>query len=335
MALTCDYFIVVLSSSSIERGIRDIEANISRKKPKHALAQEQLAHHKSSLEKARKSLDQAKKAKEGHDRDISALEKELATFEEKRANEEQAFRNAEDDVHLSDEEVRLVLVLSLSTTVFILKMFVLQLEEYESLKDDAARESARCLQELNTLKRSHKSDQDKLENKSRLQKENESRLDRLKKELEEKKKRIEALEENIAKMDEALDEEVNSHDKLEDEVKSSTESVRRLKEQLEKVVQELSAVKCSKHEQARSKKKLEVIVNLRRSFAGVHGRLADLCQARSSLHNLAVAKLLGKHMDSIIVDTKETAIQCIQQLKFERLEPETFLPLASLKVGIF
>jgi structural maintenance of chromosome 1 len=39
-------------------------------------------------------------------------------------------------------------------------------------------------------------------------------------------------------------------------------------------------------------------------------------------------------MEAIVVDTEETARNCIQYLKEQMLEPETFLPLNYLKVAI-
>ena len=46
---------------------------------------------------------------------------------------------------------------------------------------------------------------------------------------------------------------------------------------------------------------------------------------------MALTKVLGKNMDAIIVDTENTGKECIQYLKEMRAEPETFLPLNTIK----
>lgn len=44
-------------------------------------------------------------------------------------------------------------------------------------------------------------------------------------------------------------------------------------------------------------------------------------------YNVAITKVLGKYMEAIVVDTEKTARQCVQYLKDQMLDPETFLPL--------
>ena len=44
-------------------------------------------------------------------------------------------------------------------------------------------------------------------------------------------------------------------------------------------------------------------------------------------YNVAITKQLGRYMEAIVVDTESTARQCIQYLKDQMLEPETFLPM--------
>ena len=44
-------------------------------------------------------------------------------------------------------------------------------------------------------------------------------------------------------------------------------------------------------------------------------------------YNVAITKQLGRYMEAIVVDTEATTRQCIQYLKDQILEPETFLPI--------
>lgn len=65
-----------------------------------------------------------------------------------------------------------------------------------------------------------------------------------------------------------------------------------------------------------------------------YGRLIDLCQPTQKKYQIAVTKVLGKNMDAIIVDSEKTGRDCIQYIKEQRGEPETFLPLDYLEVSI-
>ena len=44
----------------------------------------------------------------------------------------------------------------------------------------------------------------------------------------------------------------------------------------------------------------------------MHGKLSDLCKPTQRKYDVAVATVLGRNMDSIIVDDQKTAIECIQ-----------------------
>lgn len=51
------------------------------------------------------------------------------------------------------------------------------------------------------------------------------------------------------------------------------------------------------------------------SLPGVHGRLSDLAKVAHKSYQLAMAVVLGYHMDAVVVDTKDTAYRCIDLLR--------------------
>lgn len=59
--------------------------------------------------------------------------------------------------------------------------------------------------------------------------------------------------------------------------------------------------------------------------------MISMCQPIHKRYNVAVTKVLGRYMEAIVVDTEHTARQCIQYLKEQMLDPETFLPLDYLQ----
>lgn len=62
------------------------------------------------------------------------------------------------------------------------------------------------------------------------------------------------------------------------------------------------------------------------------GRLLDLCHPIHKKYQLAVTKLFGRYIVAIVVTSEKVARDCIQFLKEERAEPETFLALDYLDV---
>lgn len=83
----------------------------------------------------------------------------------------------------------------------------MQIKEYHRLKNMAARKSAQYLQELDSINREQKSDQDRLDNAQRRTSEIESRLRQKGHELEEAQKRVEKLMEHIRQSETSLEDQ--------------------------------------------------------------------------------------------------------------------------------
>ena len=196
----------------------------------------------------------------------------------------------------------------------------------------AGRQSARYVQELDSVNREQKSDQDRLDNESRVRGEIENQLRQQQNELEGMQKRSEKLTEHIDTTESALQEQRRVEGELHNEVQLSKSQIDELQNKLAEIHKKLGDARISHNEDARRRKKQEVVENLKRLYRGVYDRIVNLCQPVHQRFNLAVTRLLGKYMDAIVVNNGETAAICIQFLKDQKLEPETFLPLDRLKV---
>ncbi|XP_065337981.1 structural maintenance of chromosomes protein 1A-like [Cloeon dipterum] len=292
-----------------EQEIREIETEINKKRPTFIKAKEKVAHHQKKLETAKKSMAQAKKAYDAHMEDIAELERELAEVEKKRMDYEETIAGESQqqgkELNLEDE----------------------QMNQYHRLKEEAGRQSALHLQELDSVNREQKSDQDRLDNEYRRKTEIENRLKQKGHEKDEAEKRIEKLGEHIRSSESALEEQRRLRRELESDVGSSKDKVTNLQRDLENVAEQLGDARVDKHEEARRKKKQEIVENFKRLYPGVFDRMINMCQPIHKRYNMCVTKVLGKFMEAIVVDTENTARQCIQYLKEQMLEPETFLPL--------
>ncbi|KAG1682285.1 Structural maintenance of chromosomes protein 1A [Nymphon striatum] len=116
-------------------------------------------------------------------------------------------------------------------------------------------------------------------------------------------------------------------DRIGEEVQRSKERVTEINQDLESIMHELGDAKVDKHEDSRRRKKAEIVENFKRLFPGVYDRLLNMCQPVDKRYNIGITKVLGKNMEAIVVDSEKTARSCIQYLKDQMLDAETFLPL--------
>ncbi|CAG0898742.1 unnamed protein product [Darwinula stevensoni] len=295
--------------AAIEQQIREKEVEINKRRPTFIKAKERVAHIQKKLDSAKKSLTQALKANAAHSEDIQVLEKELEEVDKRRQEYEDEIAGESSsqgrDVHLEDAQVR----------------------EYNHLKEEASIRSAMILQELDGINREQKSDQDRMDNELRKKTDIDNRLRQKAHQLEEAEKRLEKLNEHIRTSEAALEEQVHLKEELQRDVGSSKDRVAKVQVELEAVMEQLGDARIDKHEEGRRKKKQEIVENLKRLFPGVYDRMINMCQPIHKRYNVAVTKILGKNMEAIVCDSEKTARACIQYLKEQMLDPETFLPL--------
>jgi len=309
-----DHGKVARDLAKIDQGIKTAEIELNKKRPLYIKAKEKTAHTVKKLESAKKSLKQAKKAYDAHEDEIRQLESDLAEVENKRAEfdkiVEEESQSQGKDMSLEDDQVK----------------------EYHRLKEECGTRAAQFMQELDTVNREQKSDQDRLENEHRKKNElvakNKSKLN----EMEDNERRVDKLNEYIKTSQLAVTEQKRTESQLSFEVETARTRISEINAELESVVEQLGEAKVDKHESARAIKKQELIDNLKRLFPGVHGRLIDLCEPSHKKYQIAITKVLGKYMDAIACDTEKTAKDCIQYMKEQRIEPETFLPLDYVEV---
>ncbi|XP_066593968.1 structural maintenance of chromosomes protein 1A isoform X2 [Prorops nasuta] len=295
--------------AKIEQDIREVEVEITKKRPTFIKAKERVAHMQKKVESAKKSLAQARIADEAHKKDIHELQEELRQVEEAKAVYEASIAGQSQsqgrDVQLEDEQVR----------------------EYNRLKEEAGKQSARYLQLLDSINREQKSDQDRLDNEGRKKTEIENKHKQKGHMRDEAVKRVEKLEEHIRTSEAALEDQKKLRADLQSDVGTSKDKIQNLQRELENISEQLGDAKVDKHEVSRTKKKTEIVENFKRLFPGVYDRMYNMCEPIHKRYNVAITKVLGKYMEAIVVDTEKTARQCIQYLKEQYLEPETFLPL--------
>ncbi|KAJ3586114.1 hypothetical protein NHX12_012515 [Muraenolepis orangiensis] len=300
---------------TVEKDIKEKDSELNQKRPQYIKAKENTSHKIKKQEAARKSLQNAQKMYKKRKGDMDELDKEMKAVEltkqefEDRMEEEAQSQGQ--DLTLEENQVK----------------------QYHRLKEEASKRAATLAQELEKFNRDQKADQDRLDLEERKKVETEAKIKQKIREIEENQKRIEKLEDYINTSRQSLDEQKRMEEELTEEVEGAKRRIDEINTELNQVMEQLGDARIDRQENSRQQRKAEIMESIKRLYPGsVYGRLIDLCQPTQKKYQIAVTKVLGKNMDAIIVDSEKTGRDCIQYIKEQRGEPETFLPLDYLEV---
>uniref|UniRef100_A0A6G1SFN8 Structural maintenance of chromosomes protein n=1 Tax=Aceria tosichella TaxID=561515 RepID=A0A6G1SFN8_9ACAR len=295
--------------ANIDKSIRDVELNLNKKRPSYIKAKENAAHIEKKLEMAKKSLTGARKSHANHEDAIKELEQDL----ERVIKEKQEFLI---EIEKNEKAVKVDVELQEE-----------QRAEYTKLKKKASSMSAKYLKDLDSLEREQKADSDRLEAEVAKQREIEHKIRVAENEKEENVRRIEKLTDSIAESELNLSEFKKREREVAETVKHAKREVEKLTQELADINSSLGDAKVDRSENERQRKKGEIVENLKKIYPGVYDRMLNLCKPIHKRYNIAITKIMGKSMEAIVVDSEKTGRLCIQYLKDQMLEPETFLPL--------
>ncbi|KAL7864938.1 hypothetical protein AOLI_G00163580 [Acnodon oligacanthus] len=300
---------------NVEKEIKEKDAELNQKRPLYIKAKENTSHKIKKLEAARKSLQNAQKMYKKRKADMEELDQEQGAVEMARQEFEERM---EEEAQSQGQD------LTLEEN---------QVKQYHRLKEEASKRAATLAQELEKFNRDQKADQDRLDLEERKKVETEAKIKQKIREIEENQKRIEKLEDYIATSRQSLDEQRRMEEELTEEVELAKRRIDEINMELNQVMEQLGDARIDRQENSRQQRKAEIMESIKRLYPGsVYGRLIDLCQPTQKKYQIAVTKVLGKNMDAIIVDSEKTGRDCIQYIKEQRGEPETFLPLDYLEV---
>ncbi|MGC8533087.1 MAG: AAA family ATPase [Candidatus Parvarchaeum sp.] len=78
---------------------------------------------------------------------------------------------------------------------------------------------------------------------------------------------------------------------------------------------------------------VEVVNRLKKEIKGIYGLVSELFSLKNEEYSTPVLRSIGRRSDFIVVEDEETARQCIEKLKTEKLGFYTFIPLTTVKSG--
>ena len=122
-----------------------------------------------------------------------------------------------------------------------------------------------------------------------------------------------------------------------DDLRAERRRVEARRSQLERKLEDtegtLREAKAETKQSLREEAMRNLVGELKQTFpSSVYGMVTDLADPTSDRYKLAMSVTMGRDLDSVIVDTPETAMKCIQLVKERRIPPMTFLPADTIRV---
>ncbi|KAL0282383.1 UNVERIFIED_CONTAM: Structural maintenance of chromosomes protein 1 [Sesamum angustifolium] len=276
---------------------------------------EEITRLTSKLKSTSKELSKKKEEKRRHLDEVEKLENDLRDVTKQLEELREKSQDAGGKLQLVDSE----------------------LETYHQIKEEAGMKTAKLKDEKEVLDRQQNAD---IEAQKNLE-ENIQQLENRKQELELQEKqmqtRLKKILDAVGKHKEDLTRVRKEQREMKDKLVDSRRKYDMLKAKISDLDNQLRELKADRHENERDARLSQAVETLKRLFPGVHGRMTDLCRPTQKKYNLAVTVAMGRFMDAVVVEDEHTGKECIkftclQYLKEQRLPPQTFIPLQSVRV---
>nr|XP_016495926.1 PREDICTED: structural maintenance of chromosomes protein 1 [Nicotiana tabacum] len=293
-----------------ERKIADRKNKLDKNQPEVVKLKEEMNRITSKIKNTTKDLDKKREEKRRHADEVKKLQSDLRDITKQLDEVRQKSQEAGGKLQLADS----------------------QLETYHQIKEEAGMKTAKLRDEKEVLDRQQRADIDAEKNLE----ENLQQLENRKHELESQEKqmqtRLKKILDAVKKHDEELKRVNEEQREMKNNLRRSRDKYDNLKKRMDEVEDQLRELKAERHETERDAKLSQAVETLKRLFPGVHGRMTDLCRPTQKKYNLAVTVAMGRFMDAVVVENEQTGKECIKYLKEQRLPPQTFIPLQSVRV---
>uniref|UniRef100_A0A1D2AFX7 Structural maintenance of chromosomes protein n=1 Tax=Auxenochlorella protothecoides TaxID=3075 RepID=A0A1D2AFX7_AUXPR len=295
----------------LETRIRKMTAELDRGSPDLIRVREELSRGAKRLASLQKQLEEGRHGVEEQRARHAALERQLESL-----NDALAQLDADVAAASSDE-------LAMSETL---------LAEYARLKAEVGAQVSALELDRAALSSTHQAEQEAQRLAQASLEAVDARIAGLETERVEAEERLAAAKERVQELAGRLATLQTEREGASGErrrVDSRREALTRRAEDLANTIREARA---DKREGAREQRTSEVVAAMRRQIPGVHGFVHDLADVVEAKWKLALAVVMGRDFDAVVVDTDEVGMKCIQYAKEQRVPPITFLPIASLRV---
>ncbi|KAK7267384.1 hypothetical protein RIF29_20056 [Crotalaria pallida] len=294
----------------LEKRITEKSNSLDKNQPKLLKLKEEMTRINSKIKKGRKELEKKKAERRKHAADIKELEDGIKDLKAKMEDLQKNSGDVGDQLKLDGND----------------------LEEYFRIKEEAGMKTAKLREEKELLDRQQHADSEAKKNLEENLQQLINRELELNSQEEQTKTRMNKLVDDYAKNKDDLAKLRKELAVLRSKLVDSKNKYESLKSKIGEIENQLRELKADRYESERDARLSQAVETLKRLFHGVHGRMTDLCRPTQKKYNLAVTVAMGKFMDAVVVEDEKTGKECIKYLKDQRLPPQTFIPLQSIRV---
>ncbi|KAG9390156.1 Structural maintenance of chromosome subunit SMC1 [Carpediemonas membranifera] len=139
------------------------------------------------------------------------------------------------------------------------------------------------------------------------------------------------LQQGLSRMGHRVTHARNEVDALQERLNSFETEKAEIQRELRTVDEQLGSSAASRQMNRAAERARQTVTELRSSVLGVYGTVSDLIRPKKDRETAAVVVGLGRHVDSIVVDTLETANKCMELLRLKTGGRRKFLPLETIR----
>uniref|UniRef100_A0A7N2MKQ0 Structural maintenance of chromosomes protein 1 n=1 Tax=Quercus lobata TaxID=97700 RepID=A0A7N2MKQ0_QUELO len=199
-------------------------------------------------------------------------------------------------------------------------------------KEDAGTKTGRLRDEKEVMDRQQHADIEAQKNLEENLQQLQNRERELDSQHEQMRTRLKRISDTSAKHKAELEDLKNQLRAMQEKHRTDRSRYENLRKLLNETEDQLRDIRADRYENERDARLSQAVETLKRLFQGVHGRMTDLCRPTQKKYNLAVTVAMGRFMDAVVVEDENTGKECIKYLKEQRLPPQTFIPLQSIRV---
>jgi structural maintenance of chromosome 1 len=206
------------------------------------------------------------------------------------------------------------------------------LAEYNNLRSEVGRRAATDQIKVDNITRKLKTDEETASNLKMQAEKHESKLKELEEVYNQLKERHASKSAQHKRTKADIDQKKTQYNAMQSDRIKNEQRRREKIEHFEEIARRLDDARG--HQQASRKEQAakELVRELKTLFPGVKGRLHELCRPKQKKYETAMGVVLGRHFDSIVTDTEQTANECISHFKSKRAGWMAFIPLDTIQV---
>ncbi|GAV83648.1 SMC_N domain-containing protein/SMC_hinge domain-containing protein [Cephalotus follicularis] len=293
-----------------ENKISDKSIKLSKHQPELLKLNEDMSRKNSKMKSSRKELDRKKQERRKHADDIKELQRGIQDLNAKLEDLNERSRDGGGKLPLLDS----------------------QLTEYFRIKEEAGMKTVKLKDEKEVLDRQQHADTEAQKNLQENLQQLTNREHELDAQEDQMRTRLKKIVDMSAKQKDELRDLKKDLRVMQSRHQDSRNKYDNLKTKISELENQLRELKAFRHENERGARLSQAVDTLKRLFQGVHGRMTDLCWTNQKKYNVAITVAMGKFMDAVVVEDENTGKECIKYLKEQRLPPQTFIPLQSVRV---